>query len=89
MLSIGAIVMPFDPAIYLFQDHESLCGWADVHVDDLSIAGSDSLTSSVLHVSHSVSSVRSEKREEYVFFGVHLKCKRDDDGNLIEIGFEV
>ena len=85
MLSIGAIVVPFDLAIYLFRDHENLCGWAAVHVDDISIAGTDSLISSVLEALHSVFSVGSEKREEYVFCGVHLECKRDDDGNLIEI----
>ena len=85
MLSISAIVVPFDPAIYLFRDHESFCGWAAVHVDDLSIAGTDSLTSSVLEVLRGVFSVGSEEREEYVFCGVHLECKRDDDGNVIEI----
>ena len=62
-----------------------LCGWAAVHVDDISIAGSDSLTSSVLQALRSVFSVGSENREEYLFCGVHLECKRDDDGNLIEI----
>ena len=55
MLSIGAIVVPFDPAIYLFRDDESLCGWAAVHVDDISIAGTDSLTSSVLQALRGVS----------------------------------
>ena len=84
MLSFGAIVVPFDPAIYLFRDHESLCGCAAVHVDDISIAGTDSLTSSVLEALRGVFSVGSEKREEYVFCGVHLECKRDDDGNLID-----
>ena len=43
ILPIRAIVVPFDPAIYLFRDHENLCGWAAVHVDDISIAGTDSL----------------------------------------------
>ena len=85
MLSLGAIVVPFDLAIYLFWDHENLCGWAAVHVNDISIAGTDSVISSVLEALHSVFSVGSEKREEYVFCGVHLECKRDDDGNLIEI----
>ena len=85
MLSIGAIVVPFDPAIYLFRDHENLCGWAAAHVDDISIAGTDSLISSVLEPLHGVFSVGSEKREKYVFCGVHLECKWDDDGNLIEI----
>ena len=88
MLSIGAIVVPSDPAIYLFPDHESLCGWAAVHVDHISIAGTDSLTSSVLQALRGVFSVGSERREEYVFCGVHLECKRDDDGNLIEITLE-
>ena len=73
MLSIGAIVVPFDLAIYLFRDHENLCGWAAVHVDDISIAGTDSLISSVLEALHDVFSVGSEKREEYVFCGVHLE----------------
>ena len=85
MLSIGAIVVPFDLAIYLFRDHENLCGWAAVHVDNISIAGTNSLISSVLEALHGVFSVWSEKREEYVFCGVHLECKRDDDGNLNEI----
>ena len=85
MLSIGAIVVPFDPAIYLFRDHEGLCGWVAVHVDDIFVAGTDSLTSSVLQALRGVFSVGSEKREEYVFCGVHLECKRDDDGNLIEV----
>ena len=67
LLSIGAIVVPFDPAIYLFRDHENLCGWAAVHVDDISIAGTDSLISSVLEALQGVFSVVSEKREEYVF----------------------
>ena len=88
MLSTGAIVVPFDPAIYLFRDHESLCGWAAVHVDDISIAGTDSLTSSVLEALRGVFSVGSEKREEYIFCGVHLECKRDDEGNLIETTLE-
>ena len=59
MLSIGAIVVPFDPAIYLFRDHENLCGWAAVHVDDISIAGTDSLISSVLEALHGVFSIGS------------------------------
>ena len=85
MLSIGAIVAPFDLAIYFFRDHENLCGWAAVHVDDISVAGTDSLISSVLEALHGVFCVGSEKREEYVFCGVHLECKRDENGNLIEI----
>ena len=85
MLSIGVIVVPFDPAIYLFRDHENLFGWAAVHVDDISIAGADSLPSSLLEALHGVFFVRSEGREDYIFFGVHLECKSDDDGNLIEI----
>ena len=85
MLSIGAIVVPFDPAIYLFGDHGNLFGWAAVHVDDISIAGTDSLTSSVLEALRGVFSVGCKRREEYVFCGVHLECKRDDDGNLVEI----
>ena len=60
MLSIGAIVVPFDPAIYLFRDPENLCGWAAVHVDDISIAGNDSLISSILKVWNGVFSVGSE-----------------------------
>ena len=67
MLSIGAFVVPFDPAIYLFRDHDSLCKWAPVHVDDISIAGTDSLTSSVPQALRGVFSVGSEKREKYVF----------------------
>ena len=85
MLSTGAIVVPFDLAIYVFRDNENLCGWAAAHVDDISIAGTDSLISSVLEALHGVFSVGSEKREEYVFCRVHLECKCDDDGNLIEI----
>ena len=85
MLSIGAIVVSFDAAIYLFRDHENLCAWAAVHVDDTSIAGTDSLISSLLEALHGVFSVGSDKREEYVLCGVHLECKRDDDGNLIEV----
>ena len=85
VLSIGAIVVPFDPAIYLFRDHESLCGWAAIHVDDVCIAWTDSPASSVLQALRGVFSVGSEKREEYVFCGVHLECKRIDDGNLIEM----
>ena len=62
MLSNGAIVVPFDPAIYLFRDHENLCGWAAVQVDDISIAGTDSIISSVFEALHSVLSVGSEKK---------------------------
>ena len=85
MLSIGAIVVPFDLAIYLFREYEHFSGRAAVHMDDIAIAGTDSLISSVLEALHSVFSVGSEKREDNVFYGVHLECKRDDDGNLIEI----
>ena len=61
MLSIGVIVVLFEPAIYLLQDHDNLCGWAAVHFDDISIARTDSLISSVLEALHGVFSVGSER----------------------------
>ena len=48
LLNMGARVVPFDPAIYLFGDTSDLIGWAAVHVDDISMAGYDSFLEDIL-----------------------------------------
>ena len=54
-------------------------------MDDISVAGTRESLDSVLVALRTAFPVGSEKREEYVYCGVHLRCIRGSDNELFEI----
>ena len=83
LLSLGARSVPFDAAIYLFDDGDALRGWVAVHVDDISVAGANSFLDKIVDSLTHLFLVGSIKRGEYVYCGVRLRCIRDDRGQLV------
>ena len=64
---MGAQVVPFDPTISLFTDASCMCGWAAFHVDDICVAGGETLVGHILGVLARAFPVKFEKREAYFF----------------------
>ena len=85
LLRIGAREVASDPAIYVFFDDRRICGWAAVHVDDISVASTLPCLDTALGTLYQTFPVGADKRGEYVYCCVHLRCVHGFHGELLEI----
>ena len=72
--------MPLRPLLLTTRSgFTGMCGWTTIHVDEIFVAGTDSSLVLVSEALHETFPTGYEKKEEYVYCGVQLRCMRDAD----------